>query len=137
MSACRIQRAASLGRLVTPANLPWAGVEGTGDLRNFPYSGAPRAARDYGLTLPDAGRWGVMASRRKAEPVLVVGLDGTVIVNIAGQKKPSKPGRLFVGMPLSAAESRRVLRRLDDAAHECQALVLAARSGKSGRTRTK
>ena len=74
-----------------------------------------------------------MAPRRGAPPAFAVALDGTLLVNVAGQKSAVRRRLTFVGEPLTAAESRRVLRRLDDAAHESLALVMAARNGKKTR----
>ena len=74
-----------------------------------------------------------MAPRRGVPPAFAVAFDGTLLVNVAGQKSAGRQRRTFVGEPLTAAESRRVLRRLDDAAHESLALVLAARNGKKTR----
>ena len=76
-----------------------------------------------------------MAARRVAQLAFAVASDGTLLVNVAGQKDVRHGRRMFVGVPLTAAESRRVLQRLDDAAHESVALVLAARTGSKPRRR--
>ena len=66
---------------------------------------------------------------RAARLPFAVASDGTLLVNVAGHKNGIQKRHLFVGMALTPAEARRVLRRLDDAAHESVALVLAARNG--------
>lgn len=75
---------------------------------------------------------------------LAVTLDGTILVNVAAGSNAHDPARLdeitarhgravFIGVPLSAAETRAALARLDDAGSELAARVLAARFKKSRR----
>jgi hypothetical protein len=75
---------------------------------------------------------------------LAVALDGTVLVNVAAGSDLRDPARLaeiaardgrivFVGVPLSAAETRGALARLDDAGGELAARILAARLKKKRR----
>lgn len=91
-----------------------------------------------------AERWN-MATKKPHTAALALASDGTLLLNVAGEagdddlealikRAKASSGSVFVGIPLSAAEARRVAQRLEHSSAEAAALVFAARR-KRGRRR--
>lgn len=86
--------------------------------------------------------------RTHSAPPLALALDGSLILNAAGQLDPTlfaklaqalsvRPSELFVGWRLPAAQRTEALNRFDDAAAEAAARIhgLSAQSSSRGRLR--
>jgi hypothetical protein len=83
-----------------------------------------------------------MASRKRASArPIALAPDGTLFVNLAAAddtgsaeqllRRARRSGReVFVGVALTGAEARRVVKRLEDASAEAAAVVLATRRRK-------
>jgi hypothetical protein len=85
-----------------------------------------------------------MPRRKPHAAALALASDGTLLLNVAAdaddddldaliRRARSSGGNVFVGVPLGAAEARRVAERLEHSAAEAAALVLAA--GRRRRTK--
>jgi hypothetical protein len=82
-------------------------------------------------------------SRRLHEAPLAVTMDGTLLVSVAYFETKKNPeelirraleqrGDFFIGVAMSEWEMNQTLRRLDDAAAEAVARVIAKRRGRRG-----
>lgn len=79
-----------------------------------------------------------MARKKPHAAALALASDGTLLLNVAAdvdsddletliKRARASSQRVFVGVPLTAAEARRVAQRLEHSGAEAAALVLAAR----------
>jgi len=86
--------------------------------------------------------------RTHSAPPLALALDGSLLLNVAGQLDPVlaaklaralsvPPGELFVGTRMPPAQRRQTLNRFEDAAAEAAARIhgLSAQSSSRGRSR--
>lgn len=80
-----------------------------------------------------------MARRKAHAAALALASDGTLLLNVAAdagdddleallEQARKSGGSVFIGVPLSTAEARRVAKRLEHSSAESAALILAARS---------
>jgi hypothetical protein len=86
-----------------------------------------------------------MATKKPHAAALALASDGTLLLNVAGEtgdddldelleRAKASSDSVFVGIPLSAAEARRVAQRLEHSGAEAAAVLFAARK-KRGRRR--
>ncbi len=79
-----------------------------------------------------------MPRRKPHAAALALASDGTLLLNVAAdsddddlealvKRARSSGGNVFVGVPLGAAEARRVAQRLEHSGDEAAALIFAAR----------
>ncbi len=111
------------------------------DLRYFP-------GFLLGTRFATVGRTHMPKKRTHSLPPLALTLDGSLLLNAAGQLNPTlfaelaqalsvRPSELFIGTRLSPAQRKQALNRFDDAAAEAAARIhgLNAQSSSRGRSR--